>query len=418
MSELIETKIHPEDLPAITLRLRHLVTDNVEKPALPLKAVLLLHGASANHGTFTTPCGEAFTTPIGGLAGWLADSPHRGTRYDVWLLDWRGSSLVIDDPCNQGTLSPGRGYNFNAAARFDIRAAIDEMVNQRVTPPIAAIGHCMGSGILAEAIALGYVTDRDVDCIVLSTLGLFYETAIDSRMKSEDRVLERLARARSVAHPILSVDPRIADANGTVTSPWPPDLENLFKNWPGGQFHIDNAADSLNAERTMANLMCDRLSFMYGMVFNHTNLAEEIHASDRPTLKEKFGAIPLRMYVHAARNIRQGRATVSKDSQPTDVCDADFTSEAAHSRFRRLSRVTLITGGLNRLWHRESVDLMYEWLCRGSSDFVRKVKKRIFPTYGHQDLLWGQKAPAKVFPAIAEGLTVQAPAVAASVSRH
>ena len=30
-------------------------------------------------------------------------------------------------------------------------------------------------------------------------------------------------------------------------------------------------------------------------------------------------------------------------------------------------KVTLVTGARNRLWHRDSIDRMHEWLCRGSS---------------------------------------------------
>jgi cholesterol oxidase len=437
MSELIETPIHPADRRDITLRLHHLVPGRGGDAAGPRKPVLLLHGASANHETFTAPSCGTLTPPCAGLAGWLADGPDEGQRFDVWLLDWRGSSFVTDDPGNLPTLSPGIEYNFNAAAQFDIRAALDEMARQGTPRPIAMIGHCMGGGILAEAIARGHVNEKDADCIVLSTLGLFYETPLDSRMKSEDRVLERLAKASTPAAPFVFVDPRVTAAKGLPQTPWPEDLESLFRNWPGGQFHEDRPGEELSAERTMANHMCNRLSFMYGMVYNHANLAEEIHGSDHPTLGKKFGAIPLHMYIHAARNIRQGHATLynldaqdadasvggtgnpkENGTQPQTITDRDFISAEALARFRNLSHVTLVTGALNRLWHRESIDLMYEWLCRGSADFVRKVTKLILPSYGHQDLLWGKNAAADVFPAIAQGLTAQEPDDAVSRSLH
>ena len=79
-------------------------------------------------------------------------------------------------------------------------------------------------------------------------------------------------------------------------------------------------------------------------------------------------------------------------------------SDEAQAQFRKLEKVTLITGALNRLWHRDSVDRMHEWLCRGSSKSLRKFHKQIFPDYAHQDLLWGEHASSKVYPAIAAGL--------------
>ena len=102
MSEQIKTTIHPKDLPELDLRLRHVVTGTNGRSAEPLKTVLLLHGASADSGTFTAPHEEGFTGPLGGLAGWLTERPDYQRRFDVWLLDWRGSKQVIDDDRNQG----------------------------------------------------------------------------------------------------------------------------------------------------------------------------------------------------------------------------------------------------------------------------------------------------------------------------
>jgi hypothetical protein len=78
------------------------------------KPVLLLHGASANHQTFTIPRAH-----LPSLADWLVKK-----GFDPWLLDWRGSGLVVDDPDNRSSLNdPKRsiGYNFNRAARRDVR---------------------------------------------------------------------------------------------------------------------------------------------------------------------------------------------------------------------------------------------------------------------------------------------------------
>jgi len=162
----------------------------------------------------------------------------------------------------------------------------------------------------------------------------------------------------------------------------------------------------------MAQLLCNRLSFMYGMPYQHDNLVPEIHGAVgvNPVLQEQFGAIPLDMFMHAAQNVRQGQATVYR--QP----DKSLVSDEALRNFRALGKITLITGALNRLWHRNSIDLMYEWLIRGDSGGRERVEKHVFPTYGHQDLLWGKDAADDVFATIEAGLREQ-PSTAAEAIR-
>ena len=82
-----------------------------------------------------------------------------------------------------------------------------------------------------------------------------------------------------------------------------------------------------------------------------------------------------------------------------------FLDEDARDAFRSLRKVTLITGALNRLWHRDSIDLMYEWLVRGSAAYRGRVHKHVLPGYGHQDLLWGRDASRDVWLRIREGLS-------------
>jgi hypothetical protein len=345
--------------------------------------VLLLHGGSANHGTFTIP--------DGGLAGWLFD---RG--FDPWLLDWRGSSLVVDNPKNEHTLTDESDlYTFNRAALEDLPAATKKMRSLGVHGPIAAVGHCMGAAVIAEAVALGHTTGA-IDRIVLLALGLFYEAPIDSRLKSEERILERLTHA---VYAVPSIDPRM-DASGRVR--WPPDLSNLYDAWPRAlRAHEDGASDVVGS-------LCNRLSFMYGMPYRHENLPDSIHgsASGPAELPNQFGAFPLKMYLHAARNLRRGQATFFDPTQMFEgAADDDrFVSDGARERFRALTNVTLITGALNRLWHRDSIDRMHEWLCRGSSRSLRMLRKHVLPTYGHQDLLWGRDSACDVYRLIRDGL--------------
>ncbi len=356
--------------------------------------VLLVHGASAWSKTFTTPA------PDGDGPRSLADWLHaRG--FDVWLLDWRGSRSVVGSLTRSfGRLDAARRaaawrgvsemLDFDRAAEHDLAAALTEIRRERSAEgaPVAdrgisAIGHCMGAGILAQAIAGGHVGGRELSHVVLSTLGLFYEPAFDGRVKRQDPMLERVLLG---GEPIFTIDPACSE-------PWPDEVELLFRNWPR-QLHPHASVD---AASVLA--FCDRLTFMYGPPFCEENLVPEIHdEGHRDSLRQQFGPIPLRMYAHAARNVRRGKA--GRFCAKND--DEELVSDAARKRFGALERITLLTGAKNQLWHPKSVHLMYEWLRRGLG--AEQVRKHLFRSYGHQDLLWGRRAAADVFGAIAEGL--------------
>ena len=136
-------------------------------------------------------------------------------HFDPWLLNWRGSGCVVDKDRNlDSLLRKGEIYNFNLAAEHDVPEAIKEMRHQGVAGKIAVLGFCMGGATVAESVALGHITEKDVDCIVLMTLGLFYEATIDGRVKCEDRILEQLEQQIREGVDLKPwIDPRMAGDN-------------------------------------------------------------------------------------------------------------------------------------------------------------------------------------------------------------
>jgi hypothetical protein len=67
--------------------------------------------------------------------------------------------------------------------------------------------------------------------------------------------------------------------------------------------------------------------------------------------------------------------------------------------------ITLITGKENNVWHRDSLDRMYDWL-RPSLPAAQRpnLTKHPLDGYAHQDLLWGKDAETDVYPLILKGL--------------
>jgi len=419
--------------------------------------VLLLHGASAQRETFLIPRGTS-----------LAEHLHRA-NFEPWLLDWRGSRLVVDALGPAGLARRRAVLDFDHAATEDVPAALEriQQVRQRedrLRSRVHVVGHCMGASVLAQAIAAGSVSADALGHVVLLTIGLFYEPAADGRLKSQDHVLDRLWQEGKT----VSIDPHVRE------SEWPRELREIYRHWPS------SLRPHLRAERPSPHELCDRVSFMYGAVYRERNLVPDIHglrglrfsqgalepvrgdrlrgadgstfgvvarvrhrsgswrrgdalgilelsgavgtfrdgdplraddgkavavcdgqAFDRPAeLGRQFGAIPLRMYLQGAKNVRRRWAGPFDDARPQH----EWIGDDARARFRKLEAVTLITGARNQLWHRDSIDRMAEWLVRGPGPPRGWIRKEVLPDYGHQDLLWGKRAHGDVFPIVLDGL--------------
>jgi pimeloyl-ACP methyl ester carboxylesterase len=343
-------------------------------------AALLVHGASAGSDTFRI--GEERPLVDVLLDGGL----------DVWTLDWRASmNRVRDIYCTAlDAGGPGATFTIDAAADHDVPAAIATMrqAPHHVTGKIAVLGHCMGGAIVAQGIARGVIPSADVEHVVLSGLALFYRGAIDNVLKAEDRVLEELLahRGQPLLHPTKRWDASVC-ARDPGDGPWPPLLEDPFGVWLDTTLPHD-----------CKSAFCHRLSYMFGMPF----IPDQIPSIHDGYLPSQFGYIPVQFLLHCCQNLRRGHAApyAADRSGPLPPDTSYLQRQAFKER-----RITLLTGDLNSLWHRDSIDTMYEWLRRGRrSDQPVSVLKHVVPGFGHQDLYWGVDAPKLVFPRILEGL--------------
>lgn len=342
-------------------------------------AVLLVHGASAGSDTFRI--GEEQT-----LVDYLL-----GHGLDVWTLDWRASMRRVKDVyCEavyRGRLA--ETFTIDAAAEQDVPAAIVVMreAPHNVRGKIAVLGHCMGGAIVAQGIARGAISSADVETVVLTALGLFYRAAIDNVLKAEDQALEGLlADGQHLLHPTKGWE-RSVCTRDPGDGPWPPPLEDPYEVWLDTPLPHDCKVT-----------ICHRLSYMFGMPF----LPDKIPIIHAGYLPEQFGYIPLQFLIHCCQNLRRGHAApfVATSTGPLPPDTRYLQRRPFQDR-----RITLITGDLNSLWHRDSIDTMYEWLRRGRrAEQPLSLQKHVVPDFGHQDLYWGVDAPQLVFPKILEGL--------------
>jgi cholesterol oxidase len=337
-------------------------------------AVLLLHGASAGSDTFRIGEGKP------SLVDYLVDE-----QFDVWTLDWRASMNCAKEIFCR---NPKTSFTIDAAATHDVPAAIATMRGKGVEGTIALVGHCMGGAIVAQGIAVGAIAAADVENVVLTALGLFYKNAPDDVLKAEDQSLEQiLSSGQHLLHPTLRWDPAVCTHN-PGPGDWDPLLQGPYEVW------LDTPLP-----HNCDNALCHRLSYMFGMPF----VPGKIPTIHKEHLPHQFGYIPVQFLLHCCQNLRRGYAApfVANNSGATLPRDDRYLKPEAF----RERRITLITGDVNSLWHRDSIDTMYEWLRRGTpADQPRALRKHVIPGFGHQDLHWAGDAPRVVFPLIRDGL--------------
>jgi hypothetical protein len=340
------------------------------------KPVLLIHGASAAGDTFLVPAGES-----------VFDFLLRA-GFDVWLLDWRASFRVAQAHPQQANRNIDEAIaDLPDALAFIHRQRQGEGTDQS----ISVLAHCMGGACFAMAIGAGLITpEHDVDNVLLSTIGLFYSVTWDGWMKVMDRVLERV---RDESPQCLQISP--------ADKVWPPAMQEAYDLWP------ETWGPPWGKKGDAKGDFFHRLAFLYGQPF----LVSKLHpAMTQDVVRGQFGAIPIEFYRHAAQNALRGFA-IGCDAEgrlhpETPNAEVPFVLASKYLNVDRFVpfRITLLTGALNPLWHRDSIDLMAEWLSRNRAIVFSKI---VLDDYGHQDLWWGRKSWNEVFPRVADALTAK-----------
>jgi len=250
LEEPIRPSGDPEGVPLELRRMR-----NEGKPP-----VLLLHGASAQHATFCIPKGRSLAEFL-----WKND-------YEPWLLDWRGSRRVTDALGDRGLDQMRDVLDLDRAASEDVPWALRTIAEARDAEDfserhkIHVVAHCLGAAVLAQMIAAGdpSVSDR-LGRIVLLTIGLFYEPPLDGKIKGQFNVLDRLWNEGSVT----LIDPRKPERENR----WPLALRRVYE----GIGSVLRPHPQADVEPLCSHALCNRVSFMYGAPFRHSNLVGEIH---------------------------------------------------------------------------------------------------------------------------------------------
>ena len=301
--------------------------------------VVLVHGMGANPLTYS------LDTIRPNLLEYLV-----GHGFDVWLQEWRGSTLL-----------PAAHRNFTAdqVARFDHPAA--EQVVRAVTgrTDVHWVTHCVGSITWMMATLGGTVRPASLLC---SQVGAH---PIGPRMTRLKVRLHAADALRAAGIRFLTTDSYDDEARSARA------FDQALRLYPVPR--VERCKEAV----------CRRLAFIYGIAVHHPAVDDTTHA----TLHELFGVTNLTMMDHLAHCAGAGR-----------IIAADGSDAYLPHLHRLRLPVTFLHGRHNLVWVPESTArthaVLEESLGPGFS------QRFVFDGHGHQDTLMGADSAGTVFPTV------------------
>ncbi len=319
--------------------------DPANKAARP---VLLIHGSGVSSRIFST---DLIAT---NMVEYLCAS-----GYDVWLVDLRVS---IEMP---SVLVP---TNVDKVAREDIPAAVARIRELTGAPEIQALGHCLGGLALSMSLLYGLEGVR---------------SAVISQVSTHP-VPGTLQKLKAGLHiPDIMKHLGVLDLTAyTEHKSWPHNLlDEALRFYP------------LDHDEGCGNPICHRATFLYGLLYEHAQLNETLHAN----LQELLGVHDVEVFKHLATMVRAGKVV---DAAGKDVYLTGADGMKGLEGMRR--PIGFIHGDRNETYLPKSTLLTYEMLTGHFPE--QPYERHIIPGYGHIDCIFGKNAAVDVYPVIAKYL--------------
>ncbi len=274
--------------------------------------------------------------------------------YDVWLFDYRAS---ID------LSASNKQFSADEIALYDYPAAVAKVLDVTKAKSVQMVAHCFGATTLCMSMLAGL---KGVRSILFSQIAAHIVAPIETKIKAGlhfPSFLKKIGLSSLTAY---------ANAN---------------ENWKEKIFDLALKFNPMPAEEHCQSAVCHRISFLYGLLYEHEQLNQATH----DCLHEMFGLANIKAFEHLTLMVRK-RYVVQADGEDVYLPHLD-----------RLSLpITFIHGTENRCFLPESTAITYKILCEknGSSFYER----HLIPHYGHIDCIFGKNAVNDVYPYILKHL--------------
>ena len=304
--------------------------------------VLLIHGSGVSSRIFATDLIETNLVEFLCAAG-----------YDVWLVDLRVS---IELP---SALEPTTA---DAIAREDIPAAVATVRQLTGAGQIQIVAHCFGAVAFTMSLLSGL---KGVRSALLSQVSAHLIPGALQRIKAGLHMPEILQHLGVRDLTVL-----------TRADNWPDNLlDEALRVYPVGH------------DEGCGNALCHRATFLYGLLYEHEQLGEQLHAN----LQELFGVHDVELFSQLAAMVREGH-----------VVDAHGANVYLPNLEGMNLPIGFIHGAENRCYLPVSTETTYNMLVERFG--AQQYERHLIQGYGHIDCIFGKNAAVDVYPVIARYL--------------
>lgn len=270
--------------------------------------------------------------------------------YDVWLLDYRLSSLLP---------AANDQHNIDQVAMYDYPAAVQKIIEVSGAPQIDILAHCVGSVTLFAAMLYGL---KNVRSIVSNQIACNFFPAFQVKLKSGLHI------------------PQVLDALGikSLTA-----YASSNENWENKLYDKFIKLYAESVAEFCTDPVCQRMTFMFGLLYEHTNLNDATHKANI----EMWGAANITTYEQLTHIIRTGHL-INADGEDTYMPHMD----------RLKLPILFLAGDKNQLFLPESTLTTFNVLKEKNGDEF--YERTVLPGYGHIDPMFGKNAATDVYPYI------------------
>lgn len=269
--------------------------------------------------------------------------------YDAWVLDHRGSiDLEVSDA----------RFTADAVAFHDLPAAVATVRTLTGAHAVDVIGHGFGAIALLMSLGEGLEGVRSAVC---SQAGIHLKVPLSTRLKAGLHLPSVMQS--------LGLGGVRADAGGE-------------RGWKNQLVDAGLRAIPVDAGEWCTSPVCRRVTFMYGMLFEHDQLNLATHEG----LHELFGVVNLTVFEQLARMVREGR-----------LVRADGTPGIRDLERLRLP-ILFLHGEENRCFLPAGTAASVQMLAEANGAHLYRYEP--IPGYGDMDCLIGRTAARDVFPLV------------------
>lgn len=342
------------------------------------KPVLLIHGLAQGSQIFWT----------GGERSLAAYCYEKGefegfeNGYDVWLLDYRLSNLVLpglfDDP--DLAEKADQDWSMDEIAQLDIPEAINRIYAE-TGQKVLVIAHCVGACTLAMAALSQDKLHEKIEAAVCNAIHPWVIASPANRFRNKFGNFFR----EYVPGGLLDAIPTKENAGA---------MQNVIDRLAYGLAKLNEQPEdehrSFDDEDTIAQGICDRMTFLYGRMWNHKNLSRETHSE----FAQMLGPAPSGVYQHLYYYNQLQRVT-DRDGENHYLQHGLIQS-------RWTFPVLFVHGEDSRVFNphsaRRSALRLRNNLWTINENLVSKIHYRLYEGYGHMDVIFGKDAHNKCYP--------------------